>query len=449
MPSAQKEFWVPKELGDKVQVDDLCHLLKQCVESDYRTEEFLALGQRELKWQDPPTGRSLLELYEKVRRLEAEGRNSLWARIIKNAFAPVFRAAIPFDYVVGNPPWVNWESLAGEYREATKELWREYGLLTGKGQLERMRGGKKDVAMLMLYAAMHSYLKDGGKLGFVITQTVFKTKGAGDGFRRFRLGKQGPHLNVLSAQDLVEFQPFEGATNQTASVVMKKGEGTAYPVPYILWQKTKPGRIEVHFTLEEVEERTCRTSLSARPVDSSQPTSPWLTASPAAAAALQKVLGKSDYEAHEGVNSGGASGVYWLRVLERQPDGHLLVENLHDVGKTKVKRVEVLLEPDLVYPLLRGRDVSRWRTTPSAFILLPQSRERQREGIPETILKTDLPRTYAYLKEFEELLLARGDRRYYPEGSAFYTMRNVAEYTFAQYKVDSLVKTRFEEVPAI
>ena len=103
--------------------------------------------------------------------------------------------------------------------------------------------------------------------------------------------------------------------------------------------------------------------------------------------------------------------------------------------KTKVKRVEVLLEPDLVYPLLRGRDVSRWRTTPSAFILLPQSRERQREGIPETILKTDLPRTYAYLKEFEELLLARGDRRYYPEGSAFYTMRNVAEYTFAQYKV--------------
>ena len=189
VPSAQKEFWVPKELGDKVQVDDLCHLLEQCVESDYRTEEFLALGQRELKWQDPLTGRSLLELYEKVRRLEAEGRNSLWARIIKNAFAPVFRAAIPFDYVVGNPPWINWESLAGEYREATKELWREYGLLTGKGQLERMRGGKKDVAMLMLYAAMDSYLKDGGKLGFVITQTVFKTKGGGGRISPFPPGQ--------------------------------------------------------------------------------------------------------------------------------------------------------------------------------------------------------------------------------------------------------------------
>jgi hypothetical protein len=388
-----------------------------------------------MKWEDPLTERSLAELYDKVRRLKAEGRNGLWARIIKNAFAPVFRAAIPFDYVVGNPPWVNWESLADDYREATKELWREYGLLTGQGQLERMRGGKKDVAMLMLYAAMDSYLRDGGKLGFVITQTVFKTKGAGDGFRRFRLGEEGAYLKVLSAQDLVELQPFEGATNRTATVVLQKGEPTEYPVSYIVWQKAKPGRIGVDFTLEGVEERTRKTSLSARPVDSAQPASPWLTTSLAALAALQKVLGKSDYKAHEGVNTGGANGVYWLRVLERQPEGLLLAENLHDVGKIKVKRVEALLEPDLVYPLLRGRDVTRWRTAPSAFILLPQSQERQREGIPENILKTSLPRTYAYLKEFEELLADRSDRKYYPEGSPFYTMRNVAEYTFAPYKV--------------
>jgi hypothetical protein len=105
------------------------------------------------------------------------------------------------------------------------------------------------------------------------------------------------------------------------------------------------------------------------------------------------------------------------------------------VGKTRIKRSQALIEPDLVYPLLRGRDVSRWRAKPSASVLLPQSRERQREGIPENIVKTDFPYTYAYLRDFEELLAARADRRYYPEGSPFYTMRNVAEYTFAPYKV--------------
>jgi hypothetical protein len=298
-----------------------------------------------------------------------------------------------------------------------------------------MRGGKKDLAMLMLYASMDSYLQDGGKLGFVITETVFKTKGAGDGFRRFRLGKEGPHIQVLSVHDLVELQPFEGASNRTATVVLQKGQPTEYPASYTVWRKTLPGRIGMDCTLDEVEERTKRMALSARPVNGAELTSPWLTASPAALAALQKAVGPSAYRAHEGANTGGANGVYWLHVLERRAEGLLLVENLYDVGKTKIKRSQALIEPHLVYPLLRGRDVSRWGAKPSASILLPQSRERQREGIPENTLKTDFPYAYAYLRDFEELLAARADRRYYPEGSPFYTMRNVAEYTFAPYKV--------------
>jgi len=433
VPSAQKEFWIPEELIDKGQVDVLCRLLEQCVGGNYQTGEFLERGRRELKWKDPLTERSLRELYEKVRRLEEEGRNGVWARLIKNAFAPIFVGQ--FDYVTGNPPWVNWESLAVEYRDATRELWREYGLLTGQGQLERMRGGKKDVAMLMLYVSMDNYLRDGGKLGFVITQTVFKTKGAGDGFRRFRLGEEGAHLKVLSVHDLVALQPFEGASNRTATVMLQKGEPTEYPASYTLWRKAKPGRVGVDLSLEEVEERTRKAALCARPVNSEQKTSPWLTASSATLSALEKVVGPSAYQAHEGANTGGANGVYWLHVLERRPEGLLVVENLHDVGKTKVRRLQALIEPHLVYPLLRGRDVCRWRAEPSASILLPQSREHQREGIPENILRTDFPYTYAYLKEFEELLAARADRRYYPEGSPFYTMRNVGEYAFAPYKV--------------
>ena len=435
VPSAQKEFWIPEELVDKGQVDALCRLLEQCVNGGYQTEEFLERGRRELKWEEPLSERSLGELYEKVRRLEGEGRNGLWARLIKNAFAPVFRAGVRFDYVAGNPPWVNWESLADEYREATKEVWQNYGLLTGRGQLARMRAGKKDVAMLMLYAAMDNYLKDGGKLGFVITQTVFKSKGAGDGFRRFRLGQEGAHLKVLSAHDLVELQPFEGASNSTAAVVLEKGLPTEYPVRYTLWRKAKPGRIAVDLSLKEVQERTARTELSARPVNEGELTSPWLTASPAALAALRKAVGPSAYRAHAGACT-WANGVYWLRVLERQPDGFLLVENLHDVGKIKVKKVQALIEPDFVYPLLRGRDVGRWRAQPSAYILMVQDPVK-RTGYEESWLKVTYPQTYAYLKQFEDVLRQRsGYRKYFdPVKDPFYSMYDVAEYTFAPYKV--------------
>ena len=45
-----------------------------------------------------------------------------------------------------------------------------------------------------------------------------------------------------------------------------------------------------------------------------------------------------------------------------------------------LKQVRAPIEPDLLYPLLRGRDISRWHAAPSAWILLPQSRERQKEA---------------------------------------------------------------------
>jgi SAM-dependent methyltransferase len=51
----------------------------------------------------------------------------------------------------------------------------------------------------------------------------------------------------------------------------------------------------------------------AEPVASSDHTSPWLTARPKALKAIRKVLGRSEYEAHEGVNTGGTNAVYWLK----------------------------------------------------------------------------------------------------------------------------------------
>lgn len=436
IPSAQKEFWIPEELVYKGRIDALCHMLEQCVDNSYQTEEFLARAKSELEWKDPLTERSLAELYEKVRRLEAEGRNGLWSRIIKNAFAPVFRAAVPFDYVVGNPPWVNWESLTDEYREATKGLWMSYGLFSLKGQAARLGGGKKDMAMLMLYAAMDSYLKDSGKLGFVITQTVFKTKGAGDGFRRFHLGEEA-YLKVLKVNDMVKLQPFVGASNRTSTVVLEKGRKSEYPVAYVLWQKTKPGRIPMDSSLDEVKKYTRQIELAARPITASEPTSCWISARLETLHSLDKVIGKSDYKAHTGACT-WLNGIYWLRILERQADGNLLVENLHDVGEIKVKRHEARIEPDLVYPLLRGKDIKYkyWHSYPQAYILMVQDPER-RVGYDESWLKVRYPLTYAYLKEFEDVLRERsGYKKYFdPDEDPFYTMYDVADCSFASYKV--------------
>ena len=106
----------------------------------------------------------------------------------------ILRLPDAYDLVVGNPPWIAWDHLPPAYRAATKPLWEKYGLFSLSGNEARHGGGKKDLSMLMTYTSADRYLKPHGRLAFVITQTVFQTRGAGDGFRRFRLGAEGAWL---------------------------------------------------------------------------------------------------------------------------------------------------------------------------------------------------------------------------------------------------------------
>ena len=437
-------FKVPSILKSRDEIETLANLLEEGIESQITLAAFLARLQTRLqlpeaKWQEAEP--LLADLYTQFQDLHAKGQNGIWSRILKNAFMPLFLK--DFDYIVGNPPWVNWESLPEEYRQDTKFLWQRHGLFPHGGMDTILGKGKKDISMLMTYEAMDSYLKNGGRLAFVITQSVFKTAGAGQGFRRFQLGSGTP-IKPIHVDDLSSFQPFEGATNRTAVVVLQKGRPASYPVPYTFWQKTASGR-SVGYTseLDEVTAMTRRINMQAEPVKSADPTSSWLTARPKALKAVRKLLGPSAYKAHEGVNTGGANGVYWLEILATRPDGLLVVRNITEGAKRKVEQVTAVLEPDFVYPLLRGRDVQRWRATPSAYLLMVQDPVTRR-GIDEATMQMQYPHTWAYLKRFEAVLRERAAlKRYFTrragkktvETGPFYSMFNVGDYTFSPYKV--------------
>ncbi|MCJ7667422.1 MAG: SAM-dependent DNA methyltransferase, partial [Anaerolineae bacterium] len=257
------------------------------------------------------------------------------------------------------------------------------------------------------------------------------------GFRRFKLGEDGADLRVLHVDDMVALKPFEGAANRTSVFVVQRGAPTKYPVPYTVWTRKKGASIGMDVALEEAQAATARANLVAVPVDRTQATAPWITARPNAIKALGRVLGQSNYRAEEGANTGGANGVYWVRVLSKRADGLIVIENLHDIGKKDIpKAPPVAVEPDLVHQLLRGRDVSRWRATPSVYLLIVQDPD-QRMGYDENWMKQQFPATYAYLRQFEPVLSARPlYRKYFNSKSApFYSMYNVSPHTFAPYKI--------------
>ncbi|MHA1799203.1 MAG: N-6 DNA methylase, partial [Candidatus Helarchaeota archaeon] len=113
-----------------------------------------------------------------------------------------------YDLIIGNPPWVNWEQLPKDYRDSLIIECKNFGLFSLKGFESRLGGGRKDFSIIFLYFCVNNYLKLGGTLGFIITQTIFKTKGAGEGFRGFNLQNENIPLKVKIVHDLVQIRPF-------------------------------------------------------------------------------------------------------------------------------------------------------------------------------------------------------------------------------------------------
>ena len=379
----------------------------------------------------PPHEPVVQNFYNEILELERQDKNGIWARFLKNAFAPMI--AGKFDFVVGNPPWIRWDYLSQEYRKATLQLWKDYGLFSLKGFETRLGGGKKDFSMLFTYAASDYYLKDGAKLGFLITQEVFKSKGAGEGFRRFRLGESGKPLKVLKAHDLVTVQPFESATNKTAAMILKKGKETVYPIPYIVWQRKKGvGKIEADKTLEEVSFLLQKRKLAAHPIGSK--VSAWQTIA-VGQESLTSIQGKNFYDAHSGAYI-SPYGVFWVNIEQVLSDGKLIIGNLVGKGKTNIQQVKEPIESGLVYPALRGSDIERWQGSPRIYVLLTQDPQK-REPYPEEIMKRNWPRTYGYLTRFQDILLSRASKplRQLAERTAFYAVFGVANYTVERYKV--------------
>ena len=413
-------------------------MVEECVDSKYLVEDFRkrilhAFPLEEGK--DDVDIQMLEQLYARIKELDEKAINGIWARIIKNAFAPLFCGK--FDYVAGNPPWVNWENLPDEYRKRLIPLNQErYRLFLVEGAMAHHGGTKIDIASLMFYSSADNYLRDKGKIGFVITQTLFKSEGAGRGFRRFYIEGQCP-LQVNFVDDFVQIKPFEGASNRPSVIIAQKGKSTRYPVPYAFWRKsTKGGRVPEDVLLDEAISLTKRSAWVASPIDCDNLTSPWITGRPRAVNAVKKCIGDSPYSAKPGTCT-WASGVYWVSIIATRPDGMVVITNLGERSRPPITSVQAAIEPDLVFPLLRGRDVHQWHAKPSDSIIIAQNPDYPSKGYKESDLKFDLPKTYAFFKEFESLLARRSGYVKYlkPSAQPFYAMYNIGPYTMAPFKV--------------
>jgi len=422
------DFEVPVDIVEKGLLPSILAEVVKCLENRYSVEDFKRRLETAYKLNSGELS-ILAKLYEKLLKLEEEGKNRVWVAIIRNAFAPILKGR--FDYVVGNPPWVNWENLPEAYRKASGDLWSQYGLAEMRGKVG-LGKVKRDLAMLFLARCFDLYLKECGKLGFLMPFTVFKTQ-AGAGFRNFLARKTRVHL----VHDMVTLYPFEGAVNRTSAVVVEKlcevdlerirdsdkrkacvealsnaFEDNVRGIRHIIWVNPSGKAIPTDKPLDEALKETKRYEALMVPLEPRKPESPWMQVTPRVIEAVRRLLmGPQYYEAHEGVNV-ALNQVYYIEIKGKRPDGNLIITNPPEPGqKKKVKQVEAVVEPDLVYPLIRGRDVKKWYVDfKNRYVILPVSAEGK--DISTSEMKAKYPNAYNYFFNFFNDLISRGGEPY-------------------------------------
>jgi hypothetical protein len=365
--------------------------------------------------------------------LERIGKDRIWTSLLKNSFSPMLIGK--FDFVVGNPPWINWQNLPEFYRNATKGLWDTYGLLeTAKGK--GLGKVKRDMAMLFTARCLDLYAKSDAHFAFLIPFTSYKTQ-AGAGFRRFLAFGAGDTVpcRVTRIHDLVTLYPFEGAINRTSLLVIEKTGRTQFPIPCTTWQNPTSTGVDQEADLQSVFHTTQQSKLIFTPIQETNPSTPWMQIAPHAVDGIRKAVGESPwYEAHEGVNT-ALNGVYWIQIVSKEPNG-LLISNPPIPGqKKRVRQVTHLVDTDFVYPFLRGKDVKKWRVLGDlGWIILPHDSRTGKVIDPDT-LKLKFRNTFLYFAEFKTELEKRSLHKLWGKANPFYTVYGIGDYTFYPFKV--------------
>lgn len=251
-------FLIPSIVAENAEVHDevmeaLRDYVKSVTECDETTfKNFIKLRSEKLSKileKSPKLARGVVKSLFKsaliMSELEKEGKDTIWAFILKNLFKPLFffSRAKKFDILIGNPPWLSYRYVRStDYQEELKRLIIDRYQLLPEDKAELMT--HMELATLFFARTSDLYLKDNGTIGFVMPRSVFPA----DQHDNFRKGVFAPKLGFDKILDLLNVEPL---FNVPSSVfIAEKGKSVKYPVKVLVFSGKLPKK---NCKLEEAE----------------------------------------------------------------------------------------------------------------------------------------------------------------------------------------------------
>jgi hypothetical protein len=291
------------------------------------------------------------------------------------------------DLVLGGPPFVHLQQL---HRSAPAALGRY------RRQFRTAQSGQFDLYMLFMERAIER-LKEQGWLAFSVSSTFLRS----DSGRRLRrlIGE------TCQVHEIIEFEDrkiYPDAVTQIALVLLQK---TAVRSPgRHVWVRG-PGQLREKLSALASGMTLENPQIEVRPLAADacrQEQWSFQSANEAELLARLKSVGTPLGDLPVYIGQGvvtGADEVFLLRAVTREVGGEVLVEQ-RETGR------QFLIESALLRPIVRNRDIRGYtQSSPPTLCLVPY--DASGKLLPESVLRSDYPRTYHYLLSCRERFAAR------------------------------------------
>ena len=286
-------------------------------------------------------------------KLEDSHQDSIWVFIINNLYAPLFMKERQFDMLLSNPPWIVMRSIDNKsYQEFLKKQVFDYNLLKSK-QIKLFT--QMEMATLFFCRTIDLYLKDDGKVSFLMPISV-----------------------IGSAEQHIDFQKFKKPSIKLEEILNFENVSEIFSLPVCVLIGTKGGRTSWPITMEVYEGKINAHNRNAK-LTQVQLTSSSVKYSPPK---IPKKAQYSDYYNEVKVGASIFPRNFWfiefvlhptLRLIDSTKPMLKTSEKAAEVSKKEWKDINIQgnVESDYIYSTLLGKDTIPFGHLKMRPIVLP------------------------------------------------------------------------------
>lgn len=364
--------------------------------------------------------------------LEKQNWDRIWVRIIIGFLK--IATFDRFDFIAGNPPWVDWKYLPEKYKETLKKICIDKHLFSG----DNFTGGiNLNICALITNVVANNWLKEKGTLAFLMPKSMLFQQSY-TGFRNL-CQTDGVPLKFDKLFDWsLAGKPFDPVSEKFMSYYLKKTN--EYLSETIAVKMKLKNKMTINKDTYNLSYSEALSRLNEENLYCFQNTKRFnnftFTEEKKEIEILKNIPGKCHYKGRVGL------GLYPKELLLFEikdiRGNNILVENYQNSkSEKKIAKITTLLERKYIHPVIEGPDIIKFGLKDLQFFApFPYKKENRKIPIVKNVLQKESPLLLSYYEANKSHFNKTSyNTKVQGNKGEFYSLTRVGDYSFAPYRV--------------